>query len=111
MDSAAAMDRCFQVTGCVHEIDQTQWAILGHGGGGYNFYMIHGGTNFGSWNDEETGASYDYAAAIGQAGDLRPMYYKMKRANQIGQSQMTTVTFTDIREKPGGSRFQEILRP
>jgi beta-galactosidase len=68
------------------EIDQAQWAILGHGGGGYNFYMIHGGTNFDSWNDQETGASYDYGAAIGQAGDLRPMYYKMKRVNQIGQS-------------------------
>jgi len=68
------------------DIDQAQWAILGHGGGGYNFYMIHGGTNFEAWNDKETGASYDYGAAIGQAGDLRPMYYKMKRANQIGQS-------------------------
>ena len=68
------------------EIDQTQWSILGHGGGAYNFYMIHGGTNFGSWNDQETGASYDYGAAIGQAGDLRPMYYRMKRVNQMGQS-------------------------
>ncbi len=38
------------------------------------------------WNDQETGASYDYGAAIGQAGDLRPMYYRMKRVNQMGQS-------------------------
>lgn len=68
------------------EIDEAQWAILAHGGSGYNFYMLHGGTNFESWSDNSTGSSYDYGAAIGQAGDLRPMYYRMKRANQLATS-------------------------
>jgi beta-galactosidase len=81
----------FDAYGTLHEkklreVDNAQWNILAHGGGGYNFYMIHGGTNFQTWNDDSVGASYDYGAAIGQAGDLRPMYYKMKRVNQLAQS-------------------------
>ena len=68
------------------DLDRAQWTILGHGGAGYNFYMLHGGSNFESWSDSSTGASYDDGAAIGQAGDLRPVYYHMKRANQLAQS-------------------------
>ncbi len=67
-------------------IDRAQWTILAHGGGGYNFYMVHGGTNFETWNDDSVGASYDYGTAIGQTGDLRPMYYRMKRGNQLAHS-------------------------
>jgi beta-galactosidase len=62
------------------------WAIVGRGGAGQNYYMLHGGSNFDTWNDDSTGASYDYGAAIGQCGDLRPMYYQMKRANQLAAS-------------------------
>ncbi|HZF01819.1 MAG TPA: beta-galactosidase [Methylomirabilota bacterium] len=68
------------------EIETANWTILAHGGGGHNFYMLHGGTDFDSWNNEEMAASYDDGAPIGQAGDLRPMYYRMKRANQLAQS-------------------------
>ncbi len=42
--------------------------------------MFHGGGNFDHWNNDETAASYDYGTAIGQAGDLRPFYYRAKRA-------------------------------
>lgn len=66
-------------------IDDAVWRNLSRGGGGYNIYMIHGGSNFANWSDNSTGASYDYGAAIGQTGDLRPMYYRMKRANQLAQ--------------------------
>jgi beta-galactosidase len=69
-----------------HEIEHANWNILAHGGGGHNFYMLHGGTDFDSWNNDEMAASYDDGAAIGQAGDLRPIYYQMKRANQLAQS-------------------------
>src|SRR5206468_3016237 len=62
------------------------------GGNGYNFYMVHGGTDFDTWNDEEVASSYDYATAIGQAGDLRPLYYRFKRANMFATS------FADILE-------------
>jgi beta-galactosidase len=62
------------------------WNIIAHGGAGQNYYMIHGGSNFANWSDYTTGASYDYGAAIGQTGDLRPLYYQMKRANQLAMS-------------------------
>jgi beta-galactosidase len=68
------------------QIVSANWSIMAHGGAGQNYYMIHGGSNFDSWSDDSTGASYDYGAAIGQAGDLRPIYYQMKRANQLAQS-------------------------
>lgn len=55
------------------------WKIIAHGGNGYNYYMAHGGSNFGFTNDNEDAASYDYGAAVGQTGDLRPMYYQFKR--------------------------------
>ena len=45
--------------------------------------MLHGGSNFDTWSDDSTGSSYDFGAAIGQAGDLRPWYFKMKRANLL----------------------------
>jgi beta-galactosidase len=55
------------------------WKIITRGGNGYNVYMAHGGSNFGYTNDDEDAASYDYGAALGQTGDLRPMYYQFKR--------------------------------
>lgn len=64
-----------------HEVERDNWRILAHGGAGHNFYMLHGGSNFDTWNDDSGAASYDYGAAIGQCGDLRPIYYRMKRAN------------------------------
>lgn len=67
-------------------VEFAQWRIIAAGGGGYNFYMLHGGSNFKTCNDPSGAASYDYGAAIGQAGDLRPIYYRMKRANQLTSS-------------------------
>jgi len=62
-----------------HDFDMRTWDIISNGGNGYNYYMIHGGSNFGYTNDSEDAASYDYGAAIGQAGDLRPLYYYVKK--------------------------------
>ena len=56
--------------------------LLARGASGQNFYMLHGGSNFASWNDNETAATYDYGTIIGQAGDLRPIYFALK-ANQL----------------------------
>ncbi len=66
--------------------DRRTWKIIAHGGGGYNYYMAHGGTNFGYTNNDEDAASYDYGAAVGQAGDLRPLYYTFKRAALFARS-------------------------
>ncbi len=68
------------------EVERDHWLIVAGGGSGQNFYMLHGGSNFETWNDPSGAASYDYGAAIGQAGDLRPIYYRMKRTNQFATS-------------------------
>lgn len=66
--------------------DRGTWKILAYGGNGYNYYMLHGGTNFDYWNNQEDASSYDYGAAVGQAGDLRPLYYRFKRAAWFARS-------------------------
>jgi len=66
--------------------DRRTWKIIAHGGNGYNYYMAHGGSNFGYTNNDEDAASYDYGAAVGQAGDLRPLYYTFKRAAWFSRS-------------------------
>lgn len=66
--------------------DRRTWKIIANGGNGYNYYMAHGGSNFGYTNNDEDAASYDYGAAIGQAGDLRPIYYAFKRAAWFARS-------------------------
>jgi hypothetical protein len=68
------------------EVERDNWRILAHGGTGHNFYMLHGGSNFETWNDDSGAASYDYGAAIGQCGDLRPIYYRMKRATLFAKT-------------------------
>jgi beta-galactosidase len=72
--------------------DRGAWKILAYGGNGYNFYMLHGGTDFDATNDDEVASSYDYGSAIGQAGDLRPIYYRFKKAAMFARS------FADILE-------------
>ena len=54
-------------------------------GGSVNFYMFHGGTNFGFTNganyDEvyaPTVTSYDYDAPLSESGDMTPKYFEIK---------------------------------
>jgi len=61
-------------------IDRGTWKIIAYGGNGYNYYMFHGGSNWDHWPSGGIGASYDYGAAVGEAGDLRTLYYRDKRA-------------------------------
>ncbi len=79
-------DRYGQTQADVDTYDRRMWKVLAYGGNGLNFYMLHGGTNFASWNDDEDASSYDYGAAIGQAGDLRPTFYRFKRAALFARS-------------------------
>lgn len=75
--------------GQTHEdlvFDRRTWKIIAYGGNGYNYYMFHGGTNFDYYRDPNIAASYDYGAAVGQAGDLRPTYYRFKRAAWFARS-------------------------
>jgi len=62
------------------------WKALAFGGGGYSYYVVHGGTNFGYSSDDELPTSYDYRAPIGEAGQLRRSYPEIKRASMFAQT-------------------------
>ena len=54
-------------------------------GASFNFYMFHGGTNFGFMNGanyhdkyEPTVTSYDYCAPLNEAGDRTETYYRVR---------------------------------
>ena len=79
-------DKYNQTEADARTYDRRMWKVLAYGGNGLNFYMLHGGTNFATWNDDEDTSSYDYGAAIGQAGDLRPTFYRFKRAALFARS-------------------------
>ena len=85
--------------------DRRTWKMIAHGGNGYNVYMAHGGSNFDYNNDKENAASYDYGAAVGQTGDLRPIYYAFKRANWFAQSFQSVLenSLDDQADKPAVS--------
>ena len=57
-------------------------------GASFNFYMFHGGTNFGFLNGanyenrrglyQPTVTSYDYSAPLSEAGDMTPTYFAVR---------------------------------
>jgi len=58
-------------------------------GASLNFYMFHGGTNFGFMNGanhggkyEPTITSYDYNALLSEAGDRTSAYYAVRKINE-----------------------------
>jgi len=66
--------------------------ILGCGGQ-YNYYMWHGGTNFGFWGCRLSGSdadyqttSYDYDAPLAEGGGLTRKYYLTRLVNMLGSS-------------------------
>jgi len=59
--------------------ERAPWDVVANGGAGFNIYMYYGGTNFDYWNDDEDTASYDYGTLVGQTGDTRQLYRRMKR--------------------------------
>ena len=59
--------------------ERAPWDVVANGGNGFNIYMYYGGTNFDYWNDNEDTASYDYGTLVGQTGDTRQLYLRMKR--------------------------------
>ena len=83
--------------------ERRTWKIIAHGGNGYNYYMAHGGSNFGYTNNDEDAASYDYGAAVGQGGDLRPIYYAFKRAAYFARS------FASVLENSTGDTVRGFL--
>ncbi|XP_070548431.1 beta-galactosidase-1-like protein 2 isoform X2 [Ptychodera flava] len=70
----------------VEEMEKVLVRILDMGAS-VNFYMFHGGTNFGFWNGansdydgkyQPTITSYDYDAPLSESGDLTEKYFKIR---------------------------------
>ncbi|MCX6968073.1 MAG: beta-galactosidase [Verrucomicrobia bacterium] len=61
------------------------WKIIAFGGAGYDYYMVHGGTNFG-YSGDSLMTSYDYAAPVGETGKFNNFYPYAKRAALFAQS-------------------------
>ncbi|KAG0432488.1 hypothetical protein HPB47_020796 [Ixodes persulcatus] len=58
-----------------------------------NFYMFHGGTNFGFSNGRNPPSqptSYDYGAPLSEAGDPTDLYYKIRNITSRGQEPLDT---------------------
>lgn len=59
-------------------------------GASFNFYMFHGGTNFGFTNGanhtgteyQPTVTSYDYCAPLSECGDMTPAYFRIREILQ-----------------------------
>jgi len=71
--------------GMLYEIIRGTWKIIAFGGGGYNHYVIHGGSNFG-YSGDTFEATYDYSAPIGEAGQFRNFYGPGRRAASFAQT-------------------------
>ena len=63
----------------IDRYDRATRKIIAFGGAGYNYYMLHGGTNWGYTSNNEISTSYDFGAPIGESGALRKSYFRFKR--------------------------------
>lgn len=61
------------------------WKIIAFGGGGYDYYVVHGGTNFGYSGNDSYDATYDYSAPIGETGQFHNLYAPARRAACFAQ--------------------------
>ena len=74
-----------------------------------NFYMFHGGTNFGFTNGannpgpyQPTVTSYDYCAPLSEAGDRTPMYYGLRAEIEKEFGKLPPMTATETPKKNYG---------
>lgn len=85
-------------------------------GASLNFYMFHGGTNFGFMNGancyekyEPTITSYDYNALLSEAGDLTPAYYEVRKIiEEMNGEKLPELTVKNSEKKAYGNvEFKE----
>ncbi len=84
-------------------------------GGSINFYMFHGGTNFGFMNganhQEEyapTVTSYDYFAPLTEAGDITECYLKLRQVNEKHFGTLPPLTVKNTEKKAYGDIQMEL---
>ena len=75
-----------------------------------NFYMFHGGTNFGFMNGANydktyaaTVTSYDYCAPLNEAGDRTPTYYAIRDLIAKYKGELPPLTATETKKAAYGS--------
>lgn len=92
----------------------------------FNYYVIHGGTNFGFWagaNSPQEGiyqpdvTSYDYDAPINEMGQATPKYmalrelaqkYSKKKLPKIPEAPMPVITFPETQAIPFASIWDNL---
>ncbi|MGI0134656.1 MAG: beta-galactosidase, partial [Candidatus Micrarchaeaceae archaeon] len=77
------------VSRTAHEVQQDTMAALAQRAM-YNFYMFHGGTNFGFWagnsvhsNHSWITTRYDFSAPVAEGGALNAKYFAVKNTNLL----------------------------
>ncbi|MBE6599304.1 MAG: beta-galactosidase [Ruminococcaceae bacterium] len=78
-------------------------------GGSVNFYMFHGGTNFGFMNGanyfdeyQPTVTSYDYNAPLSEAGDITPLYMEIRALVEQHFGKLPPLTSRNTEKKAYG---------
>ena len=78
-------------------------------GASFNFYMFHGGTNFGFMNGanytskyEPTVTSYDYCAPLNEAGDRTQTYYAVRDMIRKYYGEVPTLTARETKKSAYG---------
>ena len=78
-------------------------------GASLNFYMFHGGTNFGFMNGanhggkyEPTITSYDYNALLSEAGDMTPAYFAVRKVIEEFYGELPPITSKNSVKKAYG---------
>ncbi len=88
-------------------------------GASVNFYMFHGGTNFGFSNGancydgayEPTVTSYDYDAPLSEAGDMTEKYYAVKKAVEKFTGEKISLDVSDTKKKAYGKLTMTSFAP
>ena len=91
-----------EIIGCVREFAELDAS--------FNFYMFHGGTNFGFTNGanhsdgiyQPTITSYDYNAPLNEAGDRTETYYRLRDTIKEYYGEVPPLTASDSRKAAYG---------
>jgi len=68
------------------EVERETWRMLAGGAAGYNYYMWHGGTNFGYWPMYLQRTSYSFDAPLTETGGLGPKFHACRKVACFAQA-------------------------
>ena len=68
------------------DVERETWRMLALGAAGYNYYMWHGGTNFGYSTMYLQRTSYDFDAQLSEVGGLTEKYHACRKVAYFAQA-------------------------